>query len=140
MSDDLINIDEITPKSKNINIVFRVLEMEEIRNVRSKKDRTPHAVTEALIGDGTGVVLITIWDEMLEKIDVGKTYHLTNGYSSLFRGKIRINIGKYVEVEEVEDPGFEINRDNNISDKVHNDPRRSKPNEWFGTGSFWPGR
>ena len=83
MRDEFVKVEEIKPKSKGVNLVFKVVNIDEIRNVRSKKDRTPHAVTEALVGDETGVLSLTIWDEMLEKVEIGKYYELTNGYTEL---------------------------------------------------------
>jgi replication factor A1 len=139
MRDEFIKVGDLSPKSKGINLVFKVVEVEEIRNVRSKKDRTPHAVTEAFVGDETGMVLMTVWDEMLEKIRLGGVYELTNGYVSLFRGSIRLNIGKYGGLSEIESPDFEVNKNRNLSEEKFNDPRRRSPRDMYGSGSFWPG-
>ncbi len=138
MVEEFVKVGEITPKTRHLNLVFKVVSVEQVRNVKSKKDRTPHAVTEALVGDDTGCVYATLWDEFLEKVAVGKTYRLMNGYISLFKGSIRINIGKYGEFEEIENLGVEVNTENNISENVHEDQRRSRPNERFSSGSFWP--
>lgn len=138
MKDEFVKVGDIDSRSKGINLVFKVVDMEDVRNVRSKRDRTAHAVTEALVGDETGVVLLTIWDEMLEKIAAGKVYELTNGYVSLFKGSIRLNIGKYGGLNELEGKEFEVKKDNNISEKRYQDPRRKGPNEMYGAGSFWP--
>ena len=138
MAEEFVKIEELNPKSKRVNTIFKVVHMDEIKNVRSKKDRTPHSVTEAVVGDDTGVVLITLWDETVEQLTIGKTYKLVNGYVSMFRGTIRLNIGKYGEIEEVEDPGFKVNEDNNMSEHVHDEFRRDRRYEGFGTGSFWP--
>lgn len=135
---DFQKIGEVTPKVKHVNIMFKIVGMEQVRNVRSKKDRTPHAVTEVEIADETGSALLTLWDEFLEKIEVGKFYKIENGYVSLFRGTIRVNIGKYGVFEEMDPLEIEINTENNISQKTFEDKRRSRPHEWFSSGSFWP--
>ncbi|MFH1403418.1 MAG: hypothetical protein ABIH11_04035 [Candidatus Altiarchaeota archaeon] len=133
-----MKIDELTPRSKRVNLVFKVIEKQEIKNVRSKRDRTPHAVTEALVGDDTGSILITLWDEDVERIDVGKTYHLENGYVSVFKGTIRLNIGRYGEVNEVGEE-IKVNKDNNVSEKVFDEYRRPKEYTGLGSDSYWPG-
>ena len=138
MAEEFIKIEEISPKTKHVNVKFKVVSTDDVRNVRSKRDRTPHAVTEATVGDETGTVLLTLWDEYLEQIEVGKTYSLENGYVSLFKGKLRLNIGKYGGLEKIEDLEGNVNMENNISEKVHEDRRRSRPHEWFSSGSFWP--
>ncbi len=137
MAEEFIKIEEISPKTKNVNIKFKVVSIEPMRNVRSKRDRTPHAVTEAVIGDDSGTVLLTLWDEYLEKIEIGGKYSLENGYVSLFKGKIRLNIGKYGVLEGFEDE-IEVNIENDISEKIYEDGRRSRPHEWYSSGSFWP--
>jgi len=138
MVEEFIKIGEISPKTKHVNIKFKVMSTDQVRNVRSKRDRTPHAVTEASIGDETGVVLLTLWDEYLEQIEIGKTYSLENGYVSLFKGKIRLNIGKYGDLQQIDDLEGEVDIENNISEKVHEDRKRSRPHEWYSSGSFWP--
>jgi replication factor A1 len=137
MAEEFIKLGELTPKSKRVNTVFMVVSIEDAKNVRSKKDRMPHAVTEALVGDESGVVLLTLWDESLEKVKAGKTYRLMNGYVSLFKGTIRLNIGKYGEVEETQDLAAQINASNKVSERVY-DEVRGRPYEGFGSGSFWP--
>ncbi len=138
MREEFIKVGDVNPKSKGVNLVFKVVEMDDVRNVRSKKDRTPHAVTEALVGDDTGVVYLTIWDDMLEKIKAGGIYELTNGYVTLFRGSIRLNIGKYGGLTELEGAELEVKKERNISEDKHQDPRRRNPGEMYGAGSFWP--
>jgi replication factor A1 len=138
MAEEFVRIGELSPKSKRVNTIFKVVNLEDVKNVRSKKDRTPHAVTEAVVGDKTGTVLLTLWDESLEKVAAGKTYQLINGYVTLFRGSIRLNIGKYGEITEATDLG-DVKADNDISKKVYDDDfGRRRPYEGFGSGSFWP--
>lgn len=138
MAEQFIKIGELGPKSKRVNTILKVVSVDEIKNVRSKKDRTPHAVTEATVGDDTGTVLLTLWDESVEQVKAGKTYQLINGYVTMFKGTIRLNIGKYGELTEVEDPGFEVKNDNNVSEKVFDEYRRDRQYNGFGSGSFWP--
>ena len=138
MAEEFIKIKDLTPKAKRVNTVFKVVNVEAAKNVRSKKDRTPHAVTEATVGDDTGTVLMTVWDESLETIKPGKAFSLVNGYITLFRGTMRLNIGKYGELTEVEKPDFEVDLKNNMSSKVFQEDRRQY--EGFGSGSFWPGQ
>ncbi len=133
-----IKVGDLTPKSKRVNIVFKVVSMEEVKNVRSKKDRTPHVVTEALVGDDTGTVLLTLWDEVVEQVQAGKVYELTNGYVNMFKGTIRLNIGKYGEIRELEDVEVEVEAENNVSERVYDEHLRSRRYQGFGSGSFWP--
>jgi len=138
MVEEFIKLRDLTPKSKRVNTAFKVLRQDEVKNVRSKRDRTPHAVTEAVVGDETGTVLLTLWDESLEQVKVGKTYQLVNGYVTMFKGTIRLNIGKYGELQETTDLAGEINTKNDVSKRVYDEHLRGRPYEGFGSGSFWP--
>jgi replication factor A1 len=135
---EFMKIKDLTAKSKRVNITFKVVSVDEIKNVRSKRDRVAHAVTEATVGDETGTVLLTLWDERIEEIHAGKAYNLENGYVTMFKGTIRLNIGKYGEISEVEDQETKVNTDNNVSEHVYDEYRRDRHYEGFGSGSFWP--
>ncbi|MFP3283235.1 MAG: single-stranded DNA-binding protein, partial [Nitrososphaeria archaeon] len=86
-----------------------------------------HRVAEVLLGDETGSVYLTLWDEDIDKVDVGSTVALKNGYVNIFRGHMRLNVGRYGTIEVLETPfEGEVNTDNNLSDKEYEDrpPRR----------------
>ncbi|MBD3388106.1 MAG: single-stranded DNA-binding protein [Candidatus Altiarchaeales archaeon] len=138
MAEEIIKIGELTPKAKRVNVVFKAVSKEDVKKVRSKKDHTPHVVTEATVGDETGTVLLTLWDENVEQLETGKTYKLENGYVTLFKGTIRLNIGKYGELSEAEDLDVEVDMENNMSEKVFEEYQRNRRYEGFGSGSFWP--
>ena len=65
--------------------------------------------------------------------------NITNGYINLFRGNMRINIGKYGSYELVEEsPITEVNTENNLSDKRYEQERRF--NRGGGRGGYGGGR
>ena len=85
-------------------------------------------VTEALVGDSSGSVLLTLWNEDIDKMEIGHIYQLTNGYTTIFRGSLRLNAGRYGSIEEVEDAEeIEINTENNLSDKIYEQESRYRP-------------
>lgn len=110
-------IADLRPYAKKVDITAKVLEKNEIREVTSKLDNTSHKVTEVLVGDASGTVLLTLWDDMIENVEVGKTYSVKNGYTSMFKNSVRMNIGRYGTLEESKEEIAEINQENNISDK-----------------------
>jgi len=67
-----------------VDTTFKVLEKNEPRETRTGK-----RVTEAVVGDDSGTVLMTLWEETIGEVDVGKTYTITNGYANLFRGSLK---------------------------------------------------
>src|SRR5512137_705183 len=89
------------------------------------RDGSPHKVSDALIGDETGVVYLTLWDDNIEKVNDGETVRIENGYVTLFKGNIRLNIGKYGKLEPAQTPlAAEVNTENNVSSKAYEQERR----------------
>ena len=68
------------------------------------RDGSAHKVSDALVGDETGVVYLTLWDDNIEKVNDGDSIRIENGYVTLFKGNIRLNIGKYGKLEPAKEP------------------------------------
>jgi replication factor A1 len=117
-------VEELKPRMKNVTITFKVVEIGEEREVSSRSDGATHRVADATVGDTTGTVQVPLWDDSIDNITVGTTYTLTNGYTGLFRGNLRLNIGKYGELAEATDAIEEVNNEVDMSAEEHEDTRR----------------
>jgi replication factor A1 len=123
-SGEMVKIETLTPNSRGVNTIVKVVSKGEVRSVTGR-DYSVRRVADALVGDETGCVYMTLWDDKIDAISEGATLSITNGYINLFRGNIRLNIGKYGSYELVEDsPIDEVNTENNVSDKKYEQPRR----------------
>jgi ssDNA-binding replication factor A large subunit len=112
-----MKVKDIKPFQKKISLLCKVISMTEIRKVVSRLDEIEHKVCEALIGDDTGVVYLTLWDLSIEKLEEGKVYSFENLYSSEFKKSLRLNLGRFGEFKEVSQE-IEVNNENNISKEV----------------------
>jgi replication factor A1 len=118
-------VGELTPDSRAVNVLAKVVSKSEIRNIAAGRDGEPHKVSDALVGDETGCVYLTLWDDNIEKVKDGETVSVKNGYINLFRGNMRLNIGRYGTLEIAEQPlAVEVNTSNNVSNQVYEQPRR----------------
>ncbi|MFQ6081497.1 MAG: single-stranded DNA-binding protein, partial [Candidatus Bathyarchaeia archaeon] len=81
------------------------------------RDGSTHQVAEALVGDETGCILLNLWDEDIGRFEVGDVIQIRNGYVRLFRGSMRLNIGRYGEAERLEEEMAEVNTENNLSER-----------------------
>jgi replication factor A1 len=118
-------VGDLTPQSKAVNVTAKVVSKTEIREIPMGRDGSPHKVSDALIGDETGVVYLTLWDDNIEKVNEGDTVRVENGYVTLFKGNIRLNIGKYGKLEPASEPlNVEVNTENNVSSKTYEQERR----------------
>ncbi|MFQ5834271.1 MAG: single-stranded DNA-binding protein [Candidatus Thorarchaeota archaeon] len=121
----LATVSELKPRMKNLTISFKVLEKGEAREVTSRHDGETHRVADIVVGDTTGTVVMPLWDDTIEQIEVGKTYKLENGYTGLFQRHLRLNIGRYGVVNEAEEAIEEVEMENDLSATEHERPQRS---------------
>ncbi len=118
-------VGELTPQSRAVNVTAKVVSKSEIREIPMGRDGSAHKVCDALVGDETGVVYLTLWDDNITKVNEGDTIRVENGYVTLFKGNIRLNIGKYGKLEPAKEPlTAEVNTENNVSSKAYEQERR----------------
>ena len=118
-------VGDLTPQSKAVNVTAKVVSKTEVREIPMGRDGSAHKVSDALIGDETGVVYLTLWDDNIEKVNEADTVRIENGYVTLFKGNIRLNIGKYGKLEAAKEPlTVEVNTENNVSSKTYEQERR----------------
>jgi len=115
---------ELKPRMKNVTISFKVIEIGEEREVSSRRDGTTHRVVDVVVGDSTGTVQVPLWDDTIDAVEADKTYNLTNGYTGLFRGNLRLNVGRYGELADAEEGIEEVNMEVDMSAEEHEDTRR----------------
>ncbi|MFW6109425.1 MAG: hypothetical protein ACOC6N_03145 [archaeon] len=113
-----MKIGELENYSRKIYAVAKVISMGESREVTSRKDNSVHHVCEALVADDTGSILLTLWDEAIDEVEEGMVLQLNNAYVNVFRGSMRLNLGKYGSFEVLDDAPFEdVELENNLSDQ-----------------------
>lgn len=122
MSFSLMKVGELRTYSRRVNLIAKIVEMGEEREVSSRNDGSLHRVAEALVGDETATVYLTLWDDNIDRFVPGDIVQVHNGYAGLFRGRLRLNIGRYGEINKVEEEVPEVNTVNNLSEKEYDGP------------------
>lgn len=113
-------VGELTLNSRAVNVIAKVVTKSEVRDIASGRDGSPHRVSDALVGDDTGCIILTLWDDNIEKVSVGETIRIGNGYVNLFKGNMRLNIGRAGTLEVAKEPlAGEVKTDNNLSERVY---------------------
>ncbi len=112
-------ISELKPRMKSVNISFKVIAKGEIREVTSRQDGEQHRVCDTIVGDSSGKVTIPLWDAIIDEVEDEKTYRLENGYTTLFQGHLRLNIGRYGKLNPAEEEITEINDEVDMSEEEH---------------------
>ncbi len=125
LSEEFVKIETLRPYAKNVNVKAKVVNVGEVRVVSMGERK----VADALVGDETGCILMTLWDDDTTKYAEGDVVQVTNGYVSVFRGSMRLSAGKYGTAEKIEEDIPEVDSENNLSDREVEERRR------FGRGS-----
>jgi replication factor A1 len=122
-SQEMMSVSELGPRSRKVNLKVKVIEMNEPREVTSRRDNSTNRVTEALVGDDTGAIYLTLWNEDIDKIKIDSSIRINNAYCNVFKNSLRLNIGRYGSFEEIEED-ITANTENNLSNKVYEQPPR----------------
>jgi replication factor A1 len=127
-------IKDIKDGMGDLNLIGKVLEISEVRTFQ-RKDGNSGKVGNLLLGDTTGTIRVTLWDEkteFLNQIEYGDTVELVNAYAreNAFSQKVELQIGNRsiirksenrIDYEEkftpIADIGADMN-DINISGRV----------------------
>ncbi|MEM3692588.1 MAG: hypothetical protein QXI39_01000 [Candidatus Bathyarchaeia archaeon] len=107
-----IKIESLAPNSRGIDILVKVVSKGAVRETMGGRK-----VADALVGDETGCIFLTLWEDDIGRVNEGETIAIKNGYVSLFRGSMRLNIGRYGSFAISENPISEVKTDNNLSER-----------------------
>lgn len=118
-----VKIGNVKPLEKHVNVIFKVLEREDEREINSRSGET-HRVCDLTVGDETGSIILTLWNEDIDSIENEKVYKLSNGFVNIFRNSLRLSKGKFGSFSEDATIFDDINQDNNRSTENVDDPRR----------------
>ena len=88
-----------------VMIRVRVISKDKSREVKTR-DGSIHTVVDSQVGDRTGILIMSLWDDVASQIEEGDLIDIKNGYVSRFKGRLRLSIGRYGEFEKVDDPDF----------------------------------
>lgn len=105
-----VKVVELRPRMKNIDIKFKLIEKGEPKEVFSKHNQEPHRVASARVADSTGIVTMPLWDETIDRLEEGKTYVLENGFTGIYRGSLRLKVGRHSEISEAKNAIKDINK------------------------------
>jgi len=105
-----VNVIDLKPGMENVHVVVRVLEASSPKVIRTKAgERT---ISEALVGDKTGRVKLTLWGQVAGSIKEGQVVEIIGGWTSTFKNAIQLNVGSRGKIlsasDELVPPADEI--------------------------------
>ncbi len=116
-------VKDLTPTSKQVNLLAKVVSLGEQKEITPRYG-SPRRLVEATIGDETATVILTLWEDQISAVTPEDVVQVDNGFVSLVRGHIRLNVGKYGTLAKVEQTIPEVNTSVDVSAQEHAQERR----------------
>ena len=92
---------DVKPEMRRVDLDLKIVEIEEPRSYVSRTGREGK-VTTAIGEDDSGRIKISLWDNDIDRVKVGNTVRIRNGYARLFRDEVHVSAGMYGKLEVVE--------------------------------------
>ncbi|MBS7615295.1 hypothetical protein KEJ18_06165 [Candidatus Bathyarchaeota archaeon] len=104
---------------QNLNLIVKILNIGSPRGVPSRNDQRQHWIAEAIVGDETGTVILTLWDDQIRQFKANDVIEIRGGYTTLFKGSLRLNVGKGSRIAKIDKEITQVNMKNNLSERTH---------------------
>lgn len=124
MEKTLTKVRDLTPSSKQVNVLAKVVSVGEAKEVMGKFG-DPRKVAEAVVGDETATIILSLWNEQIGSIAKDEVVLVDNGYVSLVRGHMRLNVGRYGNLTKSTEAIAEVNQSLDMSQQEFESERRS---------------
>jgi len=120
----LTKVRDLTPNSKQVNVLAKVVSIGEAKEVMGKFG-DPRKVCEAIVGDDTATIILSLWNEQIGSIQKDEIILVDNGYVSLVRGHMRLNVGRYGNLTKSTEGITDVNSGLDMSQQEFESERRS---------------
>jgi len=118
-SEGYLKVEALKPDLQDLNLIVKILNIGPSRGVLSKRDQRQRLIAEALVGDETGSVVLTLWEDQIRRFTANDVVDIRQGYTNLFKGSLRLNVGRTGRIEKVDKRIEKVNTRNNLSEKTH---------------------
>ncbi|MGD0644121.1 MAG: hypothetical protein ABSA75_04380 [Candidatus Bathyarchaeia archaeon] len=96
-------IEDLRVGMKKINLIAEVLETSKPAKVHTQF-RDNALVSNALIGDETGKIMLCLWDQQVNSVSVGNCIEVKNTHVAKFKGERQLRLGKNGTIRILENP------------------------------------
>ncbi len=95
-------VKELKDKTKVDELIVTITEKKEPREFQSKWSGSSGRVADATGQDDAGdAITLTLWNDDIEKVEVGSKVRITNGWASSYKGNLQVSAGKFGKLEIV---------------------------------------
>ena len=95
-----MEVKDVRANQGKIDLVLEVVEKKEPRSF--EKFGKKGQVCNATCKDDSGEIVLTLWNDDVEKVNVGDKIRVQNGWCSEFKGEKQVSAGKFGKIEVVQ--------------------------------------
>ena len=95
-----MEIKDVKPNTGKVDIIASVIAKEAPRTFA--KFGKSGKVCNATLQDDSGKIVLTLWNEDVEKVNIGNKIHVLNGWCSEYKGEKQLSAGKFGKIEIVD--------------------------------------
>lgn len=102
---DTYDVEDLSLGLSNVNLVGLVLDTDSVRTF-DRDDGSEGKVSNVTLGDSTGRIRVTLWDEQAEtaeELEAGTTVEVVDGYVRERDGNLELHVGNRGAIEEVDE-------------------------------------
>ena len=89
-----MKISDLRDGMRRVDVEGTIADKSEPRSVNLRAGGQA-SVVDCTLNDESGSVKMTLWDDMIDQVNVDNKVKIENGYTNSFRGEIRLNVGRY---------------------------------------------
>ena len=119
-------IAKLTVESIAVNVRFSVIKIGSPRQVTARATGKPHLISECIVGDESAIITLTLWNEDIDEIEIGKTFELQNGYINIYDECMNLSKGRWGTIRLSSSDIVQVNGTINMSRPFMGRPRRRK--------------
>lgn len=94
-----MKIEEIKPGMSNISLEAKVVDVSEPREVMTRFGR--RRVADATLEDDTGQITMSLWQDQIERVNIGDKVSIGGAFATEFREKLQLNVPRSGKIEVV---------------------------------------
>jgi len=111
----ITKVKDLTPRSNKVNVLVKVTGVGEPKEIPNRFGGEAKKVAEAKVGDETGTIILSLWQDQIESVNEGDVLSIENGYVSLVRGHMHLNVGKYGRMTKSDKDIPDVNMEVDVS-------------------------
>ena len=103
---DSYTVEELSMGLSDVNLVAELLDVDEEYRTFDRDDGSEGRVANVALGDETGRIRVTLWDEatdLLDELEAGEVVEVVDGYVREREGDLELHVGSRGTIEEVDE-------------------------------------